>query len=127
MNIGLSIFDVLFQTQQTGPDSNILIPHLMTANFQFVQSVIHYTEKIRTIETDNYIFIFEAYQDVVAFLIADKTSLLIQSALREFTRSFFDKFNQVIDSSEISQYKDTSQLLDLYFSFLPPYKIVSIG
>jgi hypothetical protein len=127
MNIGLSIFDVLFEARQTGPDSNILIPHLMTANFQFVQSVIHDTEKIKSIETDNYFFIFEAHKDIVVFLIADKTSLLIKSALKEFTRSFHEKFGMDIDSSEISKYKETSPLLDLYFSFLPPHKIVSIG
>jgi hypothetical protein len=127
MNIGLSIFDVLFQTQKIGPDSNLLIPHLMTANFQFVQSVIRDTEKIKSIETDNYIFLFEAHEDIVVFLIADNTSLLIKSTLKEFVKSFYDKYSQVIDSSEISQYQDASGLLDLYFSFLPPHKIVSIG
>lgn len=127
MNIGLSIFDVLFQTKQTGPDSNILIPHLITANFQFVQSVIHDTERIISIETDNYIFIFEAHKDIVVFAIADKASVLIKSALKEFAKSFHEKFGTVIDSSEVSQYRDTSVLLDLYFSFLPSHKIISIG
>ena len=127
MNLGLSIFDALFQAQRSGPDSNVLIPYLMTANFQFVQSVIHDTEKIKSIETDNYYFIFEAHKDIVVFVIADKTSLLIKSALKEFTRCFYEKFGSNIDSSEISQYKETGPLLDLFFSFLPPYKIVSIG
>ncbi|MHA2155221.1 MAG: hypothetical protein ACXABU_07775 [Candidatus Hodarchaeales archaeon] len=127
MNIGLSIFDVLFDAKQSGPDSSILIPHLMTANFQFVQSVIHDTEKIKSIETDNYYFIFEAYKDIVAFVIADKTSMLIKSSLKEFTKNFYEKFGENIDSSEISQYTEAGALLDLYFAFLPSYKIVSIG
>ncbi len=127
MNIGLSIFDVLFETKQSGPDSSVLIPHLMTANFQFVQSVIHDTEKIKSIETDNYYFIFEAYKDIVAFVIADNTSMLIKSALKEFVKNFHEKFGENIDSSEISQYTEAGTLLDLYFAFLPEYKIVSIG
>jgi hypothetical protein len=127
MNIGLSIFDVLFEAKQSGPDSSVLIPHLMTANFQFVQSVIHDTEKIKSIETDNYYFIFEAYKDIVAFVIADKTSMLIKSSLKEFVKSFYEKFGENIDSSEISQYTEAGALLELYFAFLPTYKIVSIG
>jgi len=127
MNIGLSIFDVLFQTKKAGPDTNLLIPHLITANFQFIQSVIHDTERITSIETDNYIFIFEAYKDIVVFAIADKASILIKSTLKEFAKSFYKKYGLVIDSSEISQYRDANILLDLYFSYLPPHKIVSIG
>ncbi|PWI46495.1 hypothetical protein CEE45_16480 [Candidatus Heimdallarchaeota archaeon B3_Heim] len=127
MNIGLSIFDVLFEAKQSGPNSSVLIPHLMTANFQFVQSVIHDTEKIRSIATDNYYFIFEAYKDIVAFVIADQTSMLIKSALKEFVKNFYVKFGENIDSSEISQYKEAGTLLDLYFAFLPSHKIVSIG
>ena len=127
MNIGLSIFDVLFEAKQDGPDSSVLIPHLMTANFQFVQSVIHDTEKIRSIQTDNYYFIFEAYKDIVAFIITDKTSMLIKSSLKEFVKNFHEKFGENINYSEISQYKEAGALLDLYFAFLPSYKIVSIG
>ncbi len=127
MNIGLSIFDVLFKAKQSGPNSSVLIPHLMTANFQFVQSVIHDTEKIKSIETDNYYFIFEAYKDIVAFVIADKTSMLIKSSLKEFVKSFYEKFGETIDSSEISQYTNAGALLELYFAYLPAYKIVSIG
>ncbi|MHA1976641.1 MAG: hypothetical protein ACW98F_09510 [Candidatus Hodarchaeales archaeon] len=127
MNIGLSIFDVLFEAKQSGPDSSVLIPHLMTANFQFVQSVIHDTEKIKSIRTDNYHFIFEAYKDIVAFVITDETSMLIKSALKEFVKNFYMKFGENINSSEISQYTEAGTLLDLYFAFLPDYKIVSIG
>ena len=127
MNIGLSIFVALFQTESDGPDSNLLIPHLMTANFQFVQSVIHDTEKIKAIETDNYLFIFEAYKDIVVFIIADRASMMIKSALKEFTKSFYKMFGSEIDSSEISKYRETSSLLDFYFSFLPTHKIISLG
>ncbi|MCK4848663.1 MAG: hypothetical protein KAT16_06550 [Candidatus Heimdallarchaeota archaeon] len=127
MNIGLSIFDLLFQTKKAGPDTNLLIPHLITANFQFIQSVIEETERIVSIETDNYIFIFEAHKDIVVFAIADKASLLIKSTLKEFAKSFYKRYGIVIDSPDIGQYRDSNTLLDLYFSFLPPHKIISIG
>ncbi|MHA2328216.1 MAG: hypothetical protein ACXACR_06810, partial [Candidatus Hodarchaeales archaeon] len=126
MNIGMSIFDVLFETKQEGPADNGLIPHLMTANIQFVQSAIHKTEIIRTIETDNYVFIFRAQKDIVGFVIADRASMLLNSALTEFMKAFYDEFGPNIDSSEISQYSQAEKLIAHYFSFLTSHRIVSI-
>ncbi len=127
MDLGLSIFDVLFEAKKQGPDVNTLIPHLMTANLQFIQAVIAKTEKIRCIKTDNYIFIFEAFQKVVAFIIADEISILLRSALREFTKEFVKEFNSDLDSMNISQYSKAQVFIEKYFSFLPSHKIVSIS
>jgi len=127
MNLGLSIFDVLFEAKKLGPDSNTLIPHLMTANLQFVQNVISDAERIRYIQTDNYLFIFEACQNVVGFLIADRSSKLIQSALKEFTREFVQLFGPTLDSGEISQFAKADGIIQKYFAFLPPYKVVSFN
>ncbi|MFX0015050.1 MAG: hypothetical protein ACFFB2_08005 [Promethearchaeota archaeon] len=127
LDIGLSIFDVLFDAKKQGPDVNTLIPHLMTANLQFVQTIIAQTEKIRCIQTDNYIFIFEALQNVVTFIIADKISLLLRSALREFTKEFFNEFGSNLDSIVISQYSKAEIFINKYFSFLPDHRIVSIS
>jgi hypothetical protein len=119
MDMGLSIFDVLFEAKKQGPDMNTLIPHLMTANLQFVQAIISQTEKIQYIKTDNYLFIFEAFQNVVTFIIADRVSLLLRSALREFTKEFFTEFGSNLDSMNISQYTKAEKL--------PAHKIVSIS
>lgn len=127
MDLGLSIFDVLFEVQKQGPDENTLIPHLMTANLLFVQSVIAKTEKIRFIKTDNYIFIFEALQNVVTFIIEDKISILLRSALREFTKEFIREFGSDLDSINISQYSKAKDFVEKFFSFLPPHRIVSIS
>ncbi|MFW9777745.1 MAG: hypothetical protein ACFFE8_02745 [Candidatus Heimdallarchaeota archaeon] len=127
MNMGLSIFDALFNTKKQGPDVNILIPHLMTANVQFVQSVIDRTEKIQLIKTDNYIFLFETDQKIVTFLIADKVSLLLRSALKEFTRQFVRDFGSDLDSANISIYAKADPLIRKHFSFLPQHRIISIS
>lgn len=127
MDIGLSIFDVLFETKKQGPDMNTLIPHLMTANLQFVQAIIAQTEKIRYIKTDNYLFIFEALQNVVTFIIADRVSILLRSALREFTKEFVNEFGSNLDSMIVSQYSKAEKFIVRYFSFLPSHKIVSIS
>ncbi|WP_455141382.1 hypothetical protein [Candidatus Hodarchaeum mangrovi] len=125
MNIGLSIFDILFDAKKSGPDSNTLIPHLMTANLQFVQSVISSTERIQFIRTDNFIFIFEALNDVVCFVIADRASMLIKSALKEFTREFVKEFGLILDSCDISHFADAERIVKKYFSFLPSSRVVS--
>ncbi|MFX0185898.1 MAG: hypothetical protein ACFE95_22670, partial [Candidatus Hodarchaeota archaeon] len=127
MDMGLSIFDVLFEAKKQGPDMNTLIPHLMTANLQFVQAIIAQTEKIKFIKTDNYLFIFEAVQNVVTFIIADRVSILLRSALREFTKAFVREFGSNLDSMIISQYSKAEKYIERYFSFLPSHKIVSIS
>jgi hypothetical protein len=127
MNMGLSIFDTLFDSKEQGPDVNTLIPHLMTANVQFVQSVIDKTERIQSILTDNYIFIFETNQNIVTFLIADKVSLLLRSALSEFTKHFIREFGSDLDSANISIYSRADPLIKKHFSFLPQHRIVSIS
>jgi hypothetical protein len=127
MDIGLSIFDVLFEAKKQGPDMNTLIPHLMTANLQFVQAIIAQTEKIQYIKTDNYLFIFEAFHNVVTFIIADRVSILLRSALREFTKEFFNEFGSNLDSMIVSQYSKAEKFIERYFSFLPSHKIVSIS
>ncbi len=127
MEIGLSIFDVLFETKKQGPDMHTLIPHLMTANIQFVQSVIAKTERIQYIKTDNYIFIFESLQNAVTFIIADQASLLLRSALKEFTKDFVNEFGSNLDSIRISEYAKAEVFIEQYFSFLPSHKLVSIS
>ena len=127
MNIGLSIFDILFDANKSGPDSNTLIPHLMTANLQFVQSVISSTERIQFIRTDNFIFIFEALNDVVCFIIADRASMQIKSALKEFTREFVKEFGSNLDSCDVSHFADAERIAKKYFSFLPSPRVVSFS
>lgn len=126
MNIGLSIFDIKFNTKQEGPVEESLIPHLMTANIQFVQSIFRNTEIIRLIETDNYLFIFESQKDIVTFIIADRCSLLLKSALHEFVKDFISEFGDHLDSSVISQYSKADRIIEKHFSFLPAHKILSI-
>ncbi len=126
MNIGMSIFDITFKTKQEGPVEEGLIPHLMTANIQFVQSVFRNTEAIRLIKTDNYLFIFELQMDIVAFIIADRSSILLKSALKEFLKEFIIEFKDSLNSSMISQYSKADRLINKHFSFLPAHKILSI-
>lgn len=126
MNIGMSIFDISFRTKQRGPVEEELIPHLMTANIQFVQSVFRNSEVIRSIETDNYLFTFETQKDIVTFLIADRSSQLLKSALKEFVREFINEFGGSLDSILISQYAKADRLIKKHFSFLPAHKILSI-
>jgi hypothetical protein len=126
MNIGMSIFDIKFNTKQEGPVEESLIPHLMTANIQFVQSIFRSTEIIRLIETDNYLFIFESQKDIVTFIIADRCSLLLKSALQEFVKDFISEFDDHLDSSVISHYTKADYIIQKHFSFLPEYVILSI-
>ena len=127
MDMGVSIFDVLFETKKMGPDMNSLIPHLMTANLLFVKTVIDQTEQIQYIKTDNYIFFFEAKHNIITFMIADEVSLLLRSALKEFIKQFLEEFGPDLNSLNISRYSKAEVLIKKHFSFLPPFQIISIS